>query len=77
MKDEILAYHRRTEAFRQTPIGAAFFKFKNRVARAVRMDAEDAFADNDRESTRRAIEEAAAVERELRALLEPISGMKK
>jgi hypothetical protein len=39
------------------------------------MDAEDNFLEDNRKATRAAHEEAQAAERELRALLEPVSGM--
>lgn len=72
---EIKEWQRRTDAFRATPIGAAFFRFRHKLERASRMDAEDNFLEDNRKATRAAHEEAQAAERELRALLEPVSGM--
>lgn len=75
MTEDIITWRKRTDAFRATPIGAAFFKFKATLERAVRLDTEDSFTANDRKSTRRAHTEATEAEREFRALLEPVSGM--
>lgn len=72
-QEEIIAWRERTDQLRATPVGAAFFKFKMKIERAARMDAEDSFSDNDRKSTRQALEEANSAEREFRALLEPLA----
>lgn len=70
--EDILAERRRMDTFRATPLGAAFFKFKYKIERAARMDAEDSYTVNDRKATRQAIADAQAAEREFRAMLEKL-----
>jgi hypothetical protein len=69
-REEIIAFQARLDRLRATPLGAAFFKFKQKIQRASIQDTEDSLTDKDRKSTRQAHEEANAAERELLALIE-------
>jgi len=67
---EAEAWRAKEDAFRATPIGAAFHRFKNAHARAWIMDTEDSCLDWNRKATKEAHDAAAAAERELRTLFE-------
>lgn len=69
-REEILAFQARLDRIRSTPLGAAFFKFKNRAARAWIQDTEDSLTDKDRASTKRAHDLANEAEQELLSLIE-------
>ncbi len=68
--EEIIAYQAKERAFAETPVGAAFNRFKNAHARAWQMDTEDSFTDKDRKGTKEAWKKAEAAEAELRSLLD-------
>jgi hypothetical protein len=73
-KAQIVNLQLRDAAFRATPIGAAFTKFKNAFSRAWIMDTESGYRENVNEKRLRETWEAAnAAEQELRALLDPIA----
>ena len=68
--EEIIAYQAKEKAFGATPIGAAFFKFKNALQHACNADARLEYLDQGEKAARIAWTKAEEAEREFRALLE-------
>ena len=68
-REEILEYQKALDDFRATPVGSAFFKFKNALIKAHTMDTEDSLTDKDRATTKHAHDNAIKAEKELLALL--------
>lgn len=66
-KEEIIAFQRTEKELSATPVGAAFFKFKNALSRAWQLDTEDSLTDRDRKSTKEAHAAAVEAEKNLKA----------
>jgi hypothetical protein len=69
-RDEVIAWQKARDEFIKTPIGAAFYKFKNAHHRAVQLDTEDSYEDKNRASTKKALEDAVQAEKDLLAALD-------
>ena len=67
--DKVTAYQNAHLEYRATPIGRAFYRYKNALTLAVAREAEDSFTDKARVSTKEAHEKAIEAEHELLRLL--------
>jgi len=72
-REEIYAHRARLASIAQTPLGKAFFSFKNKVIRAWVLDTEDSYTDRNRKSTKIAHEDANFAEAEVLRLIEEVS----